>query len=115
MATTARATAPQAAPTSEANICHLMPKFAAKHGDAIALAEADPASLAKWTKLEERIGLRKLTWRELEDRVAICAGGLKKLGFQPGDRAMIFAPLSWPSRPAFAITTRIFLATWVSI
>src|SRR5919197_3095874 len=26
-------------------------------------------------------------------------------------RAMILAPLSWPSRPGFAITTRIFLAT----
>src|ERR671932_2851416 len=26
-------------------------------------------------------------------------------------RAMIFAPRSWPSRPGFAMTTRIFLAT----
>jgi olefin beta-lactone synthetase len=94
MATTARATASQAAPTSEANICHLMPMYAARHGDATALAEADPASLAKWTKLEDRIELRKLSWRELEDRVARCAGGLKRLGFEPGDRAMIFVPMS---------------------
>src|SRR5215813_8844695 len=26
-------------------------------------------------------------------------------------RAMIFAPRSWPSRPGFAMTTRIFAAT----
>src|ERR671926_544199 len=30
-------------------------------------------------------------------------------------RAMIFAPRSWPSRPGFAITTRIFRATRVSL
>src|SRR5918994_3897470 len=30
-------------------------------------------------------------------------------------RAMIFAPLSWPSRPGLAMTTRIFLATGGSV
>lgn len=91
---TSRAAVSPAALAPENNVCHLLPSFAARRRDRVALAEADPASLAAWTGLDDRIALRTLTWAALEDKVARFAGGLRKLGFAPGDRAMIFVPMS---------------------
>jgi len=82
------------APTAEQNVCFLLPSFSRARGDKCALAEADPASLAAFKALGDRIALEKITWTELEDKVARAAGGLKKLGFEAGDRAMIFVPMS---------------------
>ena len=60
----------------------------------MALAEADPASLAAWKSMGDPIALKTLSWYDLDDRVARAAAGLVKLGMKPGDRAMIFVPMS---------------------
>jgi acyl-CoA synthetase (AMP-forming)/AMP-acid ligase II len=84
----------RAARRAENNVCYLLPSFSRARGDRCALAEARPDSLAAFRKLGDRIELEKITWTALEEKVARAAGGLRAMGFAPGDRAMIFVPMS---------------------
>ncbi|MBI5365618.1 MAG: AMP-binding protein [Planctomycetes bacterium] len=76
------------------NVISLLPEHVTRHGDKLALAEADPARLAAWKGGDEPLPHRQVTWSELARRVELAAGGLRAAGLEPGDRAVIFIPMS---------------------
>ena len=89
---TSQANSNEASP--QHNVVSALPEMAQSQGDNIALSEAVPEILAKWTGPESPIDMRSITWGELDNKVALAAGGFRRLGLEPGDRVVIFVPMS---------------------
>ncbi len=79
--------------SADNNVVAALPEMVASRGDARALVEAIPEKLMTW-KPGEPIATRSVTWKELDAKVSAAAGGLRKMGLEAGDRAVIFVPMS---------------------
>ncbi|MFN8790379.1 MAG: AMP-binding protein [Bdellovibrionales bacterium] len=85
----------QAGESVRNNVISFMEKHVQEHGDKVALMWAKAESLRSWDgNHETQIAHDKITFGELEDRIARLAQGLLNLGIQKGDRVIIFLPMS---------------------
>lgn len=70
-------------------------------------AAARPDEAALLSRSETRPELSKTTWRELEEKTAAFAAGLKKLGVERGDRVVAYVPNIPEAIVAFLATASI--------
>jgi len=81
--------------SSAENVMALLERHLTARPDAVALRWVEPEALrARPPGLEHGYDYEQITWRELDERIRYAAAGLWEIGLRPGDRALLFVPMS---------------------
>ncbi|MBT3585777.1 MAG: AMP-binding protein [Halobacteriovoraceae bacterium] len=100
------------------NVSSFLSKHAAEIPNHPILSWVDREQLQNWSfDLNQPLPHKSVTVAELDHLVSVIAAGMKKLGIQKGDRAIVFVPMSLPMYAAmFALqkigAVAVFLDSW---